>query len=453
MAQKLLAEVLSGQRTLKLSKVLKKTLSPATIALLFAISNEAESQRAPLYIVGGFVRDLLLGRPNLDLDLVIEGDAIQLGRTLLKRFGGRLIPHQPFGTAVWWLPGDKKKLLRGIGLASKQKSPQFPEFVDLVSARQESYRRPGSLPDVKFADIRADQYRRDFTINTLALCLTGLRAGQLLDPWEGLRDLRRGLLRVLHSKSFSDDPTRILRCVRFAVRLKFKIEPGTLKQLKSSLRFTKQISGERIRRELEVALEEEKRAQVLQQMQQLGVFKSIHPGLKWQPSIAALFRRPIPSSTLRVWGLDNVTFTDICFILWFAHLPASAIAAITDRLRFTADLRAAAVAAARLTASEPSFKKLSVSRLVFALEREPPIAVFALYLLNSNNKFGQRLHRYAKEWRHVRSQLDGNDLKKLGLKPGPDYRNILERLRSARLDGEIKNVAQEKALLKKVMDG
>jgi tRNA nucleotidyltransferase (CCA-adding enzyme) len=450
----LLVEVLSGQKVLDLPKVLKKALSPATIALLFAIGGEAERQRAPLYLVGGFVRDLLLQRPNLDLDLVIEGDAIQLGRTLQKRFGGRLTPHQSFGTAVWWLPEDKKKLLRNIGSASKQKSsPQFPEFIDLVSARQESYRRPGSLPDVKFADIRADQYRRDFTINALALCLTGLRAGQLLDPWDGLRDLHRGLLRVLHSKSFSDDPTRILRAVRFAARLKFKIEPSTLKQLKSSLRFMNQISGERIRRELELALEEEKRVQVLQQMQKLGVLKSIHAGLKWQSAMGALLRRLIPSSALQVWGLENVPFTDISFVLWFVQLPASVIAAITDRLRFTADMRGAAVAAARLRASEPSLKKLSTSRLVSALEREPLISVFALYLLNSNNKFGQKLQRYAKEWRHIRSHLDGNDLKNLGLKPGPDYRNILERLRSARLDGEVKNVAQEKALLKKVING
>jgi tRNA nucleotidyltransferase (CCA-adding enzyme) len=454
MAQKLLAEVSGGRKVLDLTKSLNKALSPETIALLFSISEEAEKQRAPLYIVGGFVRDLLLERPNMDLDLVIEGDAIQLGRTLLKRFGGRLTQHQPFGTAVWWLPEDKKKLLRDIGHANKSKSrSQFPEFVDLVSARQESYSRPGSLPDVKFADIRADQYRRDFTINTLALCLTGLRAGQLLDPWDGLLDLRRGLLRVLHSKSFSDDPTRVLRCVRFAARLKFKIEPGTLKQLKSSLRFMKQISAERIRRELELALEEEKRVQVLRHMQQLGVLKSIHPGLKWQPSMAGLLLRPISSSTLQVWGLENVNLTDVGFILWFVQLSASAIPAITERLRFTADQRAAAIAAARLRASESNLKKLKISRLVSALEREPLIAVFALYLLNSNNRFGQKLHRYAKEWRHVNSHLDGNDLKKLGLKPGPEYRSILERLRSAWLDGEVKNVAQEKALLKKVVDG
>jgi tRNA nucleotidyltransferase (CCA-adding enzyme) len=261
------------------------------------------------------------------------------------------------------------------------------------------------------------------------------------------------LLRVLNSKSFSDDPTRILRCVRFAARLKFKIEPGTLKQLKSSLRFMKQISAERIRRELELALEEEKRVQVLQHMQQLGVLKSIHPGLKWQPSMAGLLRRPIPSSTLQAWDLENVNLTDVGFSLWFVQLSASAIPAITERLRFTADLRAAAIAAVRLRASEPNLKKLKISRLVSALEREPLIAVFALYLLNCNNKFGQKLHRYAKKWRHVHSHLDGNDLKKLGLKPGPEYRNILERLRSAWLDGEVKNAAQEKALLKKVIDG
>lgn len=452
MAQKaLLARIAKpGSLTFDLTKDLKGALSPASLALIDAIVDEASRQHAPIYLVGGFVRDLLLGRPNLDLDFVLEGEAIPLGKSLQKRFGGRLLPHHSFGTAVWTLPEDKKKFLAQLG--SNSKKGDLPEFVDLVSARQESYRRSGALPDVKFADIYADQSRRDFAINTLTLSLSGLRTGQLLDPWHGVADLRKGVVRVLHERSFADDPTRIFRAIRFAGRLGFKIEPATLRQLKSSLRFVNHISGDRIRRELELTLDESNFSAILASMQKLGVLKSVHAGFKWQPAMASLLRRSAISARGE-WGLEGVSTSDVLLLLWFLQLPTSAIAAVTDRLRFTADMRATVVAASRLSANVPALRKMTTSRLVAALEREPLIAVFALYIINSKNLFGKKLRRYAKEWRHIRPQVDGDDLKRMGLKPGPEYRKILDQLRTAWLDGQVKTASQEKAMLKKVLNG
>jgi tRNA nucleotidyltransferase (CCA-adding enzyme) len=209
---------------------LEAVLPVARFVLLKAVSQVAYKQRAALYIVGGFVRDLLLERPSLDFDLVVEGDAIQLARALVRQYGGRVTSHTRFGTAKWHLgalkedsafPPDKIQLLIGQEPAS-----DLPESLDFVTARTEFYTHPTALPTVERGSIKLDLHRRDFTINTLALRLDGHHYGELHDYWGGLIDLRHGVVRVLHSLSFVDDPTRILRAVRFEQRFNFAIDPG-----------------------------------------------------------------------------------------------------------------------------------------------------------------------------------------------------------------------------------
>lgn len=419
----------AGQYSLPLSRALA-ALTPAARARLRAIAAEAARQRMPIYIVGGLVRDLLIGRPNLDLDLVVEGDAIALGRTLVKKQGGSLLPHRSFGTAVWTLPPK-------TGL---------PAFVDLISARRESYARPGALPDVQFANIHDDQYRRDVSINTLALRLDGPHAGQLLDPWGGLADLRAGRLRVMHSQSFTDDPTRILRVLRFAGRLNFKIESSTLAQLKACVPLLELISGERIYKELELTLLESARAAILQSMQRYGVLRAIHHGLRFDARIAAALKRATPPP--RFWRLDSAP-AELGFVLWLAHFSPAIVAAIAERLRFSAPLAAVAGAASRLNMAAAKLVALPPSALVPRLEAEPLLAVYALSLLNK--KMTRQLTQYAKTWRHIQPATDGHALRKLGLQPGPSYSRILTALRSAWLDGKIKTEKQERALLEALL--
>ncbi|MEX1071661.1 MAG: hypothetical protein WEC37_03455 [Anaerolineales bacterium] len=448
-----LASDSSVQPSLHLRAELKKALSPATNALLRVVSIEAEKQRAPLYIVGGFVRDLLLDRPNLDIDLVLEGDAVRFGRVLVKRLGGRLTVHQTFGTAVWWLVDDQAAILRSLRVAKNKTraTQQLPEFIDLISARRETYARPGALPHVQFADIAADQNRRDFTINTLALRLDGPYAGQLLDPWGGLNDMRRGILSTLHSRSFLDDPTRVLRVLRLAGRLKFKIESSTLRQLKASLNAIAAVSGERIRKEMELVLEEDQPAEILGSMQRLGVLRSIHPNLRFDQKATRLLTlgsRPVP----KYWQLEKNSRHLFRFVLWLINLSPNAVAGIAERLRFSVDLHTAAVSAARLRTKAGSLKNMKPSKLVSALKREPLLSVYALFLLNKTNQLGRRLQQYVKDWRHVKSNFDGNALRKMGLKPGPVYGQILDHLRAAWLDGKLRDKKQEGALLEKLVD-
>lgn len=435
-----------GRASLNLTTALKKGFSSGTWVLIQAVRLEAERQNLPLFVVGGFVRDLLLGQPNLDLDLVVQGDAIRLGRVLVKQFGGSLLPHKAFGTAVWSLDGDRAKIFQRLRLSKKQ--GPLPEFIDLISARRESYARPGALPDVEFADIHADQYRRDFTINTLALRLDGPAAGNLLDPWRGLADLRTGLLRTLHAKSFADDPTRILRILRLAGRLEFKIEADTLKQLTNSLHFLDLVSGERIYRELVLVLLEGSRVKILKAMEQKDVLKAIEPNLEFNIAMAKTLRSlPTPSKD---WQIDGFASSDLGFVLWLLPLGSQKAGSVCDRLRLPQSLRRAVLSAAQLRSELKSLQKFSPSKLVARLEKEPILTLYALYL--STPAGAAKIFKgYVSKWRHVFQYTDGDLLRKKGLKPGPAYGQILSRLRAAWLDDAIKTKKEEQALLDRLL--
>lgn len=447
-----------------LSRILNTKLPTATVILLDAIAKQSEQQGAPIYLVGGCVRDILLGRPNLDLDLVLEGDAVQLGHALAKRFGGRLVAHKAFGTAVWWLPEDQSRLLRELHRSKKlhlapgakpqvkRKNAHLPEFFDLITARRESYEYPGALPKVQFAGIREDQYRRDFTVNTLAVRLDGDDAGQLLDPWGGLQDLNAGLLRTLHPFSFSDDPTRILRILRLAGRLGFQIEKETRSHLKTYLPVLKQVSGERIRTELELVLLEKERVSILQSLQKLGVLATVHPKLELSHESTRALDVRYPKNIPASWNLGAFVPSDLGFILWLMDVAPADIADIAKRLSFRADLREAIIAAAQLQTMKTKLRTLPVSKMVELLEKMSTLAVYAVYLPNQGSVVAERLKLYVSKWRKIHPHTDGNTLRKLGLKPGPTYKRILSRLRAAWLDGEIRSANQEQVLLEKLLN-
>lgn len=425
----------SGKVLPNLELVLQKALPAKTRTLLSKIVKEAEKESLPIYLVGGFVRDLFLGQPSLDLDLVLEGDAIRFGNKLAQLFGGRLVPHKTFGTAVWWLP-------TGGPLA----------FIDLISARREHYAQPAALPQVVRAEIMADQFRRDFTINTLALGLNGLQAGRVLDPWGGRRDLKAGVLRTLHKLSFVDDPTRILRILRFASRLGFRIEAATQRQLKAALPKLALLSGERVRAELELVLKEKKRADILRSMQRLGVLRHVHPKLNFPAAAAALLDKADFENLRAKWELEEVPPADIGLVCWLFFFSSLDVDRISARLQFTASLQEAALAAAKLHSERNALQKLPISRLVLGLEKAPLLSIYVLFLSSKSNAFGKKLEKYASTWRYIYPLTNGNDLKKKGLRPGPAYKEILAQLRAARLDGEVHTSKQEAALLEQLLD-
>ena len=197
----------------------------------------ADELKVKAYIVGGPVRDKLLGIANYDLDFVVEGDGIKFAEALNKKLKGKLTTYRAFGTATIEIKGKR---------------------IDIVTSRKETYKYSAAYPVVKPGAIKDDLFRRDFTINAMAISVNKKNFGKLMDFYGGQKDLKKGVIRVLHDKSFMDDPTRIFRAVRFSVRFGFKIEPHTKKLMKEAVMdgLLGEVNAGRIRKEIELFLKE-----------------------------------------------------------------------------------------------------------------------------------------------------------------------------------------------------
>lgn len=387
----------------------------------------AADEGAGLWLVGGVIRDLLLGvDPGRDLDLAVEGDVPALARRLAAALEGRILAtHAAFGTATLEVGSGAERLL-----------------LDLARARVERYPRPAALPEVQPAPIMADLIRRDFSINAMALELrverAELRPGRLLDPHGGRGDLAAGLLRLLHDDSLRDDPTRILRGLRLAARLGLRLEPRSQEQLDRALRagYLSLLSSERVLAELCLALKERRPDGVLRLSDAWGVTAQILPWLTWSEELAARCERlalaadeTSPSMPL-VWaGLLLYDLADMELAALAARYPLPAEAATL--LRELPRLRAIAP---QLAATLPNSE---IDRLLRPFSA-PAVAV----LHYAEPAAAQAAERYRRSLRHTRSPLDGHDLQRLGVAPGPGLGKLLAELRAATLDGVVTTRAE-----------
>jgi tRNA nucleotidyltransferase (CCA-adding enzyme) len=432
---------------INLGSRLERALPPSRLVLLKTIASEGVEQHAAVYIVGGFVRDLLLDRPSLDFDLVIEGDAIALAHALQRKFGGKVTTHARFGTAKWRLPEK-------LNLDGKTLPSPLP-YIDLISARTEFYTHPTALPTIERGSIKLDLHRRDFTINTLALRLDGRHYGELSDYWGGLSDLRHGLVRVLHSLSFVDDPTRMLRAVRFEQRFRFRLEDRTEELLREALPLLDRVSGDRIRHELDHILSEPRAADMLDRLHALKLLNAIHPRLQWdswlRTRIEALeFKEPDPDWELP-GGAANIRI-GLAYCLWLLRLPPEDARSAVQRIKLSSDLRAASAAAGMLWQSLPSLGEAAPSQVVERLDPVPPLARYAVYRATADIHLRRILQTYAAQWRKISPFTDGHALRQRGIPPGPAYKQILAALRNAWLDGKIKSQGEEMALLEELLN-
>ena len=448
-----LAASAAGQPLADLASRLREALPPARYELLRLIGRQAESQSTAVYIVGGFVRDLLLNNPSVDFDLVVEGDAIGLARGLAAAYGGRTNSHHRFGTAKWRLDRDHLSLLQALGRSTDEPG-DLPASLDFVSARTEFYTHPTALPSVERGSIKLDLHRRDFTINTLALRLDGRNFGHLLDPWGGGRDLRQGLIRVLHSISFVDDPTRMLRAVRLEQRLGFAIEPRTLELLRQALPLLDRVSGERIRNELFSIFQEDCLVQIMPRLNTLGVLAAIHPSLTWDKWLERRFRQAVGFRPQPSWRMTSpLDLETLLYALWLFRLQEAEGRQVCERLHLPVAMRSVILEAGALgreLAEWPDDRK--PSDFVARLEGTRVAAVIAAWIgLAGRRAARTSLSRYLAYWREVVPRADGQALRALGLAPGPAYRQILWALRAAWLDGEIDSPEKEAALLERLV--
>jgi tRNA nucleotidyltransferase (CCA-adding enzyme) len=433
---------------LNLRDRLERGFPPVRLALLRAAASVADRQHTPLYLVGGVVRDLVLNIPSYDLDLVVEGDAIALARSVAQEFGGRVRSHDRFGTAKW--------LLRGVDLGKMnlpvETAAGLPESLDMVSARAEFYPHPSALPEVERGNLKLDLHRRDFTINTLSLSLNAAHFGQVNDFWGGLRDLEEKRIRVLHSISFIDDPTRILRAVRLEQRLGFQIEPRTRDLIARALPLLHRVSGDRVRHELEAIFGEPTPENALRRLQELEVLARIHPRLQWNPADAKHVRDARSFTPDPRWALvadGGAAFPPL--YAWLLGHPADALDRILDRLNVPRreansilDARRALDRLIVLPDDAPP------SRVAEELEDTPEQALVGAYLL-ADGLVRERLDRYLADWRRIQPETDGTLLRRLGLPPGPRYRDVLRALRNARLDGQVSTAEEETRMLNRLL--
>jgi tRNA nucleotidyltransferase (CCA-adding enzyme) len=410
-----------------IEKLLSRLSAPMA-AILAETVKTARRRGVSLYLVGGGVRDLLLDRPHLDVDLAVEGDAASLAEELAAAVGARLTVHRRFGTAILRHPAGQAGAA-DVGL-------------DLAQTRDEHYDRPGALPSVRPATIAQDLARRDFTVNTLALGLAGEQAGRLLDLYDGQRDLVARRLRVLHGRSFQDDATRILRGLRYEGRLGFRLEPATQRLLCRDLSYLDTISGARLRRELLAILAEDCPERILGRAQALGVLSALHPALSFDRRRAAAF------ATARRRPLAPLPEVYLCLLA--AGAAPNQVEGALLRLALHGAWERALRDSLRLReeTSRLAAPGLRPSQVVAMLDPLSAAAVAAHALLEPPGIVRRRLRQYLEDWRYRRSALRGRDLQALGIAPGPAMGQMLSRLHAARLDGETRGREDEVRLVR-----
>jgi len=413
------------------------SLPPASAELVRTVLRAADADGVSVLLVGGPVRDHLLGRPLVDVDLLIEDPDPARAAALAGSAGsgaGKVTRHERFGTA----------------------SLETPEAViDFATVRSESYAHPGALPTVGPGDLAQDLARRDFSVNALALPLSRAarsRHPELVDLFEGAADLAARRLRILHDKSFHDDPTRALRAARLGPRLGFALSQGTRSALRSAVRdgCFGPVSGDRLRRELERVFEDAHRgldpAQALRVLDDWHVLGALEPGLELPRAAAVPLRRLGRAIAAPPWKSPRWRPWMAGFGVWLARVPAPLRRRALRRFglrgepaRRVAELPVEVERAVRGLASARG--RGAIDALLGALSEEALYAVHA----SAPPAMRRRIARYASDDRHRRPPITGDDLVAAGLS-GPSVGRALERIRAAYLDGGLSSRDEALAL-------
>jgi len=395
-----------------------------------------------VYLVGGFVRDLLLEQPNADVDIAVEGDGIQFATRLAAELGGRLRAHRKFKTAVVLLPPD----VLGEAPAWVRTSGE-PFHVDVATTRTEFYDHPAALPRVEHASIRQDLFRRDFTINAMAISLSGEDFGTVIDFFGGFRDLRDGVIRVLHNLSFIEDPTRIFRAVRYENRYGFRMDEQTKGFAKScvDMHLVGDLSSVRLRDELVALLGEEDIEWTLGRLFELGVAREVHPKLATGTKTVALVKE-LDSLVSEIGLRDEVVPWRLRLAAVTRNMAHDELYVWSDRLKLKgadSQVITAAVVVGPLLASrlaKPEMRDWDIYRALRSIPLEA--VVFALAGIEPG-VVESRLRRYLADIRHRTLSVKGDDLLAMGMKRGPAVGRILERLKELRVEGMVKGRTAE----------
>ncbi len=426
-------------------RILLKKLPVRFLRLLRQIGQLADSQGLPLHLVGGVVRDQLLKRRNWDLDLTVDGDGPAFARVVARNLHAGVVVYDRFATARLTLPDGTK--------------------IDIASTRRESYAEPAALPDVQPASLAEDLYRRDFTINAMALRLNAEQWGELYDPYGGERDLRARKLRVLHDRSFIDDPTRIFRAVRFAQRFGFRFEHATARLLEEAARSNQiaRLSGPRLRNEILLLLAEPNPSRTVAELVRLNLLRFLHPRLRFGKGVAQVMER-VPMAI--GWWTRSFTppliETGVAMLMALLHESTMAVVdGVISRLMLSGEqaqkVRWAGrplCSIARRLASAKLISPSSLHRLLIGLPNETHLLVLAQAMAEKDRaglaRTKKRLKVFVTQLRSHKPLLRGRDLMEIGLKSGPRLGKVLGLVADAQLDGLIKTKPQALVLARRL---
>ena len=417
-------EAPASGRERRLARLMRERLPARAFQLLREVGEIAESIEMNAYLVGGVVRDCLLRRENLDIDIVVEGDGLEFADRICERYKARKRAHERFGTA---------RVIFSDGFR-----------IDVATARLEYYARPASLPTVEWSSLKLDLYRRDFTMNTLAIRLEPGRFGELVDFFGGERDIKDKAIRVIQNLSFIEDPTRIYRALRFEERFGFTLGQQTRYLMQSAIRMglPEQLDGRRLFGELKHIVQEERPKAILERMQELDLLRILHPDLVIDRRLDTILEKAVQvSSWFRFLYLEipweEWLFHFLCLL---ALLDDPAVETVRKRLSILGKKTTAVLAAKgqgervlKQMAIEP--RNLKPGR-VYHLLRPLPIEVL-LYLMTKTSKEKTRkaISLYITKLRSVKISVTGEDLLEMGYRPGPQYKEILDKVMDARLNG------------------
>ncbi len=413
-------------RTRNILKFMKERLSPRIFDMLQVIGEKADELGYNAYVVGGFVRDLFLYRTNEDLDIVIEGDGIVFAKKYAKFVNARIHSYEKFGTAVIIFPDGFK--------------------IDVASARMEYYKFPAALPTVEMSSIKFDLFRRDFTVNTLAIQLKPNKFGLLIDFFSAQKDIKEKSIRVLHNLSFVEDPTRVFRAIKFEQRFGFSIGKLTSGLIENAVKmdFFKRLSGRRVFAELYQILEEENPLAAIERLDEYDLLNVVHPSIELNNHMISLL-----NSVKKVLSWHDLLFLEEPYMRWAVYFLA-----LTRHCdKETADEICMRIELAPRYQTIFCKERFEADRSMLWMERNLPaknstiykqLAVFRIELIlhmmaaTKHETVKRSISNYVTRLRHIHTSVKGKDLKKMGLEPGPIYREILQAVLDAKLNGQLK---------------
>ena len=425
--------------------LMHQNLNPSILDLLVKVGEIGTAMGYQVYVAGGTVRDILLGAINFDVDLVIEGDGIAFARAIAGLLKADYVrTHQKFGTAEIILPAGNK--------------------IDVATARLEFYAYPAALPQVEKASLHQDLYRRDFTINAMAVVLGGEHFGELIDYFGGQDDLKQGLIRVLYNLSFIEDPTRVLRAVRFEKRYDFQIESQTLQFLQEAVKrqMLLQVSCERLMTELKHILKEDEVCKMLIRLNELHVWPQVFPGVVFSGHLeSVLVILPETLKLLKTWGASVPRETWFIYFMVLLVVEPETTHERVENLCRHYHLNKRQTEKIMVTRKHGPkvlslFKQKSplvnLSEPALALLSLPPEAHPILLAMLSEEWMQERFRLTLLSLQKNKPVINGKYIKSLGYRPGPLYRLALNALWRSRLDGQIKTLEEEMAFLKQYFE-